>query len=140
MKTPKIINLTDTDETDILDISEIQPGERTVELLHPGTGQKLGISVRIMSADDPRLKREQRALMDRQSERHRKNKILTAEEIESAMVKYLAQTITGWDWGKRKLNGETPEFSVRKAIEILTEFQWIRSQINDAVGDTAAFF
>lgn len=132
--------MTDEENFDDLDISQIVPKERTVELTHPGTGEKLGITLNLMSADDPRLKRTQRALMDQRSERQRRNKIMTAEEMEAGMIKLLAQTITGWNWGERKWKGETPVYSTRTAMQLLTESEWIYKQVNDAVGDVAAFF
>ena len=134
MNTPEI--------TDDMDISKIVTGERTVEILHPQTDEKLGISVSLMSIDDPRLRRHQRNLIDKQNERRRKNKILSAEETEKGIVELLANSITGWDWGKRTYKGEVPQFSLRKAIEILSDpnISWFFDQINEEVGNTKDFF
>lgn len=124
-----------------LDISTLSPGEREIQLDRPGSQEKLPIWITLMSADDARLKRYQRQLLDRQSERQRKGKFLSAEEKEKAIVDLLARTITGWRW-EAKYKGEIPEFSHKKAVEILSDenIPWFFTQINEAAGDTEHFF
>ena len=127
---------------DILDITSLTPGEREIQLDRPGTnGEKLPIWIRIMSADDPRLKQHVRRLMDKQAERARRNKVLSTEEKEKAVIELIARTIVGWKW-EVHYKGEIPEFSQKKAIEILSDenIPWFFSQINEAAGDTERFF
>ena len=124
-----------------IDISTITPKEREIEIMHPATGEPLGITVTVMSADDSRLKRHQRQLIDRRQERQRRNKFLSAQEMEFEMVKLIANAIVGWDF-KVKYQGEIPAFSTRKAIEMLSDpnIPWFFEQINAEMGDTKAFF
>lgn len=126
---------------DILDIASLSPGTREIQLDRPGTHEKLPIWVTLMSADDARLKRFQRQLMDKQAERQRRGKILSTEEKEKAVVDLLARTITGWRF-EVHYKGEIPEFSHRKAVEILSDenIPWFFAQVNEAAGDSDSFF
>jgi len=127
--------------TNILDIATLTPGEREIQLSRPASQEKLPIWLTLMSADDARLKRYQRQLLDKQAERQRRGKIFSAEEKEKALIELLARTITGWRW-EAHYKGEVPEFSHRKAVEILSDenIPWFFEQVNEAVGDTERFF
>lgn len=130
-----------TKETPILDIASLVPGEREIQISRPGSQEKLPIWVTLMSSDDARLRQHQRKLMDQQAHRQQRGKILSSEEKEKAIIELIARTITGWRW-EVHYKGEIPEFSHRKAVEILSDenIPWFFAQINEAAGDTERFF
>lgn len=126
---------------ELLDIANLSPGEREIQLDRPGSSEKLPIWVTLMSSDDARLKRYQRQLLDKQAEKQRRNKVFTTEEKEKAVIELVARTITGWRW-EALYKGEKPEFTHSKAVEILSDenIPWFFAQINEAAGDTERFF
>lgn len=131
-----------TDKQAPLDILSLTPGEREIQLTRPdGTNEKLPIWIRLMSADDARLKRYQRHLIDRRQERQRKGKVLSAEEMENGLVELLARAIVGWKF-EVVYDGEIPEFSHKKAVQLLSDSRipWFFTQINEAIGDSESFF
>lgn len=129
-------------DSDDLEISNINPGEREIQIVHPKTREKLGISILVMSVDDPRMKRHTRKLMDKRSERQRKNKILSAEEMEAGIIELVAHAVVDWNWGERKYKGDVPQYSHRKVLEVFSDenISWLFDQVNEEVGETKAFF
>lgn len=127
---------------ELQDISQLKPKTRVVQILHPRTGDELGISVEVMSFGDPRLKRIIRQINDQKQEREARRKILKTEELESNSVRLVANAIVGWDWSKSKFGfkGELPAFSPAKAVEVLSELDWFFTQLNEEIGNDKAFF
>lgn len=70
---------------------------------------------------------------------------VTAEKLEANRLDVLVAATQGWEWGKDSegkdgsFGGEqleaTPE-NIRKVYKV----EWIRSQVDDALADDAAFF
>lgn len=126
---------------DILDISALTPKEREIQLRRPDGNGLLPFWVTLMSPDDPRLKTAQRRLVDKRSEKQRKGKLFSAEEMEREMISLVALSITGWR-AEVLYRGEIPEFSRRKAVEMLSdpEIPWFYSQLHEELGDSENFF
>ena len=127
---------------DFEDISQLKPKTRVVQILHPATGDELGISVEVMSFGDPRLKRIIRQINDQKQEREARRKIMRTEDMESNSVRLVANAIVGWDWSKSSFGfkGERPAFSLKKAIEVLSELDWFYTQLNEEIANEKAFF
>jgi hypothetical protein len=128
-----------------MDLSQIKTTDRTIEALHPSTGEKVGIRITLISIDDERMRLEARG------------KHFKAEDLESNKVNILAAAMTGWNWynptgtegdkdydpdGQTTWNGEVPEFNRKNVVAILSDPKavWLQDQINEAVGETKAFF
>lgn len=124
-----------------MDISSLQPQERIVEILHPGTKEQLGIKITLLSLVDERMKKLKRKIRDNRLSRERKGKSVTAEELEENENNLLFESMTGWEWsGDNKWRGEKPEFNRANVMDVLNTHEWFRNQIVEAVGDEEAFF
>lgn len=139
-----------------MDLLQIKPSERTVEILNPATGTALGVRVRIVSKDDDRLKELKRAITDRSIHLQQRNKTFKAEEIEENFRKLLFAATLGWEWynptGKEGDDGYDPEmtpnldgdddptFNQRNFMRVIIAAPWFANQINEECDDTKAFF
>lgn len=128
------------------DIGNITSSDRTIEILHPGTKEPLGITVTIMHIDDPRMKKLKRRITDERLRLEQRGKVFKAEEIEENKNNLLFSAMTGWDWGKdadgeqNTFRGEVPEFNRKNVVAVLDDKPWFADQVNEAVSDTEAFF
>jgi hypothetical protein len=140
------------------DISTIKTTDRVIDILHPGTGDKLGIRVCVVSIDDDRLTKAKRAITDRRLHLEARAKNFKAEELEENKNNLLLAAIIGWEWyaqdevkddnGKvitearerPSFNGEVPEFNRRNVLAVISDLPWFATQINEAIGETDTFF
>lgn len=125
-----------------MDIAAIKPvSERLIDILHPFSGEKLGVSVSLMSYDDPRMKRVRRSITNRRLHLDARGKHFKAEEIEENNHDLCFNAMTGWNWeGDATFNGKKPEFNKPNVIAVFTELPWFRDQIDEAIADEKAFF
>ena len=139
----------------MVDLSKIKASERTVEILHPGTGEKLGVRVPLVSIDDDRMKAVKRSITDRRLHLEQRGKHFKAEEIEENRNNLLFKAMTGWEWYNPTGNegdegydadampdfgGEVPEFNRRNVVAVFEAMSWFRDQLDEAIGDEKAFF
>lgn len=128
------------------DIGNITSSDRTIDILHPGTKEPLGIKVSLMHIDDTRLKRLKRKITDERLRLESRGKNFKAEDIEENKNNILFSAMTGWEWGKdadgeqNKFRDEVPEFNRKNVVTVLDELPWFADQVNEAVADTEAFF
>lgn len=138
-----------------MDISNLKPQERTVEILHPQSGERLGIRVSIMSIDDPRLDRQKRVFRDEANRLSARGKYVKAEQEENNSRDLLFAATTGWEWynptGTEKtpgydaekmpsFNGETPEYNERNFKAVVKELPWFTRQLVSEIDEEKAFF
>lgn len=67
----------------------------------------------------------------------KRNQKLQPEEIQDAVTEQLASVITGWTEFEK--DGEPFLFSKENAIDLLTEYKWIREQWAEFINDRANF-
>jgi hypothetical protein len=111
-----------------MDLSQIKTTDRTIEALHPSTGEKVGIRITLISIDDERMTKVKRQITDERMRLEARGKHFKAEDLESNKVNILAAAMTGWNWynptgtegdkdydpdGQTTWNGEVPEFNRR---------------------------
>ena len=126
-----------------MDISELSPQERIVDILHPGTGEPLGIKVTLLSLLDERMKRIKRRLTDSRLVLDQKGKKFKASDIEENENALLFEAMTAWVWeGDATWKGEKPEFNRKNVTEVLTspKHEWFKNQLMEAVSDEQSFF
>lgn len=129
-----------------MDIGNLKPTERKIEIIHPGNGKLTGIWVSVVSLDDERMKKLRRAITDEANRKAQRGKTMKAEEIEENLDRLLINAMTGWGWDKDEdgeestFNGIKPEFKESKIREVFATLPWFRDQLNEAVGDTKSFF
>lgn len=124
------------------DLANIKPGERTIEILHPSTGEKLGLRITIMSTDDDRMRKINRRITDEALRKRQKNKAFSAEEIEDNALALIVQAVTGWEWygDDVSFEGEKPDYSPINVRKVVTKAAFIRSQLEEELGETKSFF
>jgi hypothetical protein len=110
-----------------------------VELLHPATMEKLGITIRVMGKDSDRFKeisnKQNRARMAK-AQKSRKLEI-DPDELDDAVVNLLAACTLSWDG--MILEGESLDFTKDNAVMVYSRFPWIREQVDIAINDRANF-
>lgn len=138
-----------------MDLSTLKTGDRTIEVASPVTGENLGIRISVMSIDDDRMQKVKRRITDERLRLEARGKVFKAEEIEENRHNLLFAAMSGWEWynptGKEgdegydkdaapTFEGSVPDFNRKDVINVLTKLSWLTDLINEAVGDTKAFF
>lgn len=121
-----------------MDLSGIKAGIRTIDIKHPATGEKTGLSLDLVSLEDDRVK-----AINRKYQNKAMRGSVTLEDLEEQRLEVIAATIIGWKWeGEAKWGGEKPAYSAAKALEVIKSdgAAFIIRQIDKALGDEAGFF
>lgn len=110
-----------------------------LELLHPATGEKTGVTITLAGPDSDVYRKALRRQADRQfkTSQKRSQQHQTAAELEEEAVKVLAACTLDWqgmEEGKDAL-GCTPE----NVEHVYRKYLWIREQVDEFVGDRQAF-
>ena len=121
-----------------MDISAISANERTIDILHPATGEPTGLKVTLLPGTDEKVESARRKITNRRLQ-SRSQKI-TAEQLEAEGMELLLASVSGWEWGEATLGGEQPEFSADNVRRVLKQHKWIRDQIDREAGYSEAFF
>jgi len=112
-----------------------------VEILHPTTGAKTGLVVRVASYQSERVKRIQRRLANEALKEQKRNprKVTKVEEAEEKAHDIIVAAVISWEGFE--LGGKplecTPE-NVRKVVSN-PDLWFIAEQIDKAADDQAAF-
>lgn len=124
-----------------MDISNLKPVERIIEIVHPATGEKLGITVSVLSLNDERMAQIRRKIQNKRIELEKRNKTFKADDLEENELELLVAGITGWSWdGEITYHDEKPVFNEKNVKSVLKELPWFKDQIMEAIGDEKAFF
>lgn len=125
-----------TDLAQFADLAKAQDDGIDVVILHPKTGESLGITVKVAGPDSDRQKKARNAINNERL-RMSRNKRLTAAELEADALKITAASIISWDGVIE--NGEDVVLNAESATAILAKYPFIREQLDSAVGDRAGF-
>ena len=131
-----------------MELTNLKPTDRTIEIVSPVTGQPIGVRVRVMSIEDDRLKRIKRQITDESLKLQAKNKAFKADELERNANMLMFGGTLGWEWysptgddaDMPAFKGEQPEYNQKNFVEIVTELPWFGEQIQEAIGETKSFF
>lgn len=138
-----------------MDLATIKPSERTIEILHPATELPIGIRVSLLSIEDDRMKSIRRQITDNSLKLQAKNKAFKAEELERNQNMLMFTGTNGWEWynptgeegdkgydpdAMPDFNGEQLPYNQKNFIAMAEEFYWFADQVQEAIGDTKAFF
>lgn len=107
-----------------------------VSIFHPKTGEDMGIKIRVVGPESSRQKRIRNMLVNDRLVRNR-NRRVTAAELDADALKISASSILSWEG--IEINGTSFEFTPENAEKLLTNYPFIREQIDSAVGDRAVF-
>lgn len=112
-----------------------------VDILHPATGEKLGMSVTVASYQSERVKKLQRKMANAAMREQRRNpkKAATVEEVEEKAHDLMVASVVAWDGFER--DGKplpcTPE-NVR-AVVTNPDLFFVAEQIDKAADDAQGF-
>lgn len=124
-----------------MDLANIKPVERIIDIVHPSTGEKIGVSVTVLSINDEKMAAAKRRIQNKKLELDRRGKTFKADDLEENEMELLTTAITGWNWeGDVDFHGEKPAFNEKNVKAVLKELTWFKQQIMEAVGDEKAFF
>lgn len=124
-----------------MDLANLKPVERVIDILHPSTGEKIGVSVTVLSINDEKMAAAKRRIQNKKLELDRRGKTFKADDLEENEMELLTTAITGWNWeGDVDFHGEKPAFNEKNVKAVLKELTWFKQQIMEAVGDEKAFF
>lgn len=131
-----------------MEIGELKPQTRDVELLHPKTGEPIGVRVSVLSIEDEALKSVKRQILNGKLTAEQKGKHLKADDIEGNLDAILLAAVKEWCWynptdnddNHPTLDGErSPELNPRNLKKLLA-VESLRAQVNEAISDTQAFY
>lgn len=135
--------MTKTDGTKAVDLTAFdglqaaQDEGVPVEILHPATGEPLGMTITVAGPDSVHAKNFDRTVINRRL-RGRKTKALDAGEVQEAALRKLAACTLSWtdvvDGGKAL------ECNRENALLVYNRLPFIAEQVAEAAGDRAAFF
>lgn len=121
------------------DITSIAPNERTVTINHPGTGEPIGLRVTMRPESSPEVESVRRKWLNEKLQR--RSGRMTAERLEELQISLITAAVTGWEWeGELTFEGDKPEFSAANLRKVLKRLVWVKSQLDEELGDEAAFF
>lgn len=124
-----------------MDIANIVDREQLfdLELKHPVTEEPLGITFRIRSQNSEEAKAVLRVHTNKNLQRSVKGKTVTAEQLEKQNLEEAAALIASWDWGEHTYHGSKPELTMKTAIQMLSDEDWIFRQVVAAARDIENF-
>lgn len=126
-------------KTEVIDILQIIPQTIKVELLHPATGNPLGIKVECQSYQSEAVRQVQRMIQNKQLRSGRNN--YTAEKSEADSRLILAAAIVNWEWPENiSLGSITAPSCTSETKEILVSQPWAFQQLDQRISDESAFF
>lgn len=124
-----------------MELDTLKPAERIVEILHPGTGEEIGVKVTVISISDEKMTAIKRKIQNKRIELDRRGKAFRADDLEENELELLLAGVIGWCWeGEATFKGEKPEFNERNLKLVLKELPWFKQQLQEAIGDEKAFF
>lgn len=137
------------------DISTIVETDRTIEILHPGKQQPLGIRVTLIAVSDDRMTKIKRDIANERIRLEQRGKGFKAEDLEENKKILCRKAMLGWEWynptGKEgdegfdaneqaTFEGETPDFNERNIKRVFEKLGWFVDQVFAEMGDTESFF
>ena len=137
------------------DISAIKVVERNIEIVDPGTGDRIGVRIGLRSLDDDTMKKTKDRIQKEANYLARRNKDFEPDQIEANANDVAFSAMSGWEWydvtpekdrgedykpDPATFKGEIPAFNRNTVHKVLSELFWMRNQIMAELNDDKAFF
>lgn len=123
------------DLSSLKSLSADQEAGTEIQILHPGTGEPLGINMMIAGPDSKRQKAKTSEIIGERTDlRLRK---ITAARLEDEAVRIAAASIISWTGVVE--DGKELEYSPSAALGLLTRYPFIREQVSSYANDRANF-
>ena len=127
-----LFNLIPTDDTITITIRH----PMTDEVLTKDDGKEMTITVYAPHSAQYKAVMHEQTNKRLQKASKTKRFTMTAEDIEVASLEVLSKTTKDWNI---QLNGKTPKFSEKEAVEIYSKLPWLKQQILEGQEDYSAF-
>lgn len=122
-----------------MDISSITSVTNEIQITHPVTAEPIGLTIRLLALSSPQVRAVERKFTNENL--RSRGKVLTAEKLDANRMDVLVAATEGWEWaGDLTWHGEKPEATPAAIRKVYSEAPWIRSQVDAALSDEAAFF
>lgn len=121
------------------DLDTIVAGERVITIRHPSTNEPLGLMIRLRPQSSPEVKAVSRRLLDEGLKTRGKG--MTALKVEANVLDKLVAATAELFWeGETNWRGQKLDSTPANVRKLYKEAPWIREQVEDELGDEAAFF
>lgn len=121
-----------------MDIGDIQPKNRPVEILHPSTREPIGLTIVIRPLDDKRVEAVRRRNLTAAMNQRTKP---TAEQSDANAIALLVAATEELIWAPGvTFKGEVLDSSEASVKKLYLQAPWIKKQVDVELGDDAAFF
>lgn len=111
-----------------------------LDILHPATGEKTGLVIKVASYRSERVKRVQRRLANAAIREGKKNpkKVGTVEEIEEKTNEIVAASVISWNLTQ---GGKSVECTPESVLKVVSnpDYFFISEQIDKAADEDANF-
>lgn len=124
----------------LFDLKNLMVAQTTeIELRHPVSKVGLGMFITIVGKDSDPFQAAQRARMNTRLHEAKKSGANTpsAEQIDEENLTLLCKCVI--NWRTLILGGEEFPYTPENVRKLLTEYPWVREQIDEEVGDRGNF-
>ncbi len=130
-----VANATAFDLSEFSDLSAKQEEGFDVEITHPKTGEHIGAVIRVAGPDSKRVRTARAIVVNERIEQ--KIKKLSADRMEEESNRITAASIISWSG--IQVAGKEFEYNKQNAFRLMTNYPFIREQLDAFVGDRANF-
>lgn len=131
-----------------MDLSKSGTTTRDIEVIHPATGQPIGLTVTMVSTYSPQFREGKKRVAEMRREKAKKAFEAgflyqpSPEDDRAENIALIASCLTGWKWSK-ELNWkgeESPAFTPEKVVEVLSGVDWLPDKLDTELGKERLFF
>ncbi len=121
-----------------MDLFDLKPSLREIEIKHPVTLEPIGLNIRLRPTSSPEMKDAQRRFSDARLE---KGKDIKSKDVDEMKMDFVCESVADWSWSvDLNWRGKKPAPTRENIREVLAELDWLKDQIDIALADTKAFF
>ena len=107
-----------------------------LEVLHPVSGEKLGMVIRLAGADSTVHRKATAAIANRRAKGGFRRTI-NLDDLQTESIEVLARCTLGWSGVV--LDGKDVPLSKEAAVTLYTRFPWLREQVETFISDRANY-
>ena len=107
-----------------------------LEVLHPVSGEKLGVVIRLAGADSAVHRKATAAIANRRAKGGFRRTI-NLDDLQTENIEVLARCTLGWSGAV--LDGKALPFSKDAAVTLYTRFPWLREQVETFISARPSF-
>jgi hypothetical protein len=125
-----------TDLSQFANLISAQEEGVLIDILHPVTGDPIGMKIKVAGPDSERVKSARQAVTNANLRANPANKPKAAD-LEASARKVTAAAVISW--GGAEENGKPVECTVDGVLRVFTDYPFIYEQVSAVVGNRALF-